>query len=80
MTLATADRTQVITMELENKLKDYMALRHFFRHAYPMNLRWDLLSPLHRRLEEVHRMLRGEINGFIEKLDEENSAASAGDA
>ena len=65
MSQATEDRPAVITAELCADLKQLLAFRHFYRHAYPMRLRWDRVEPLVTKLSHVPKMFVREIRGFL---------------
>ncbi len=49
-------------------LQEYLGFRHFARHAYPLDLEWDLMKDLIERLPELHTRVLGEIGAFVEYL------------
>ena len=48
------------------RLDDYLAFRHFFRHAYLFTLEWDRMKPLVLGCEETLRLVEGELDRFFE--------------
>lgn len=61
-------RDAVISDELAEKLNLYLGFRHFFRHSYTFQFRWDKLEELFLELEEVYQQFKEEINKFIQGL------------
>jgi hypothetical protein len=51
----------IISEELEIKLREIMGFRHFYRHAYGFMLDIDLLSPLLNKIRKVVSRLKDEI-------------------
>ena len=70
MSTSTDRRPQVISHELCDELSQLLGFRHFFRHAYPMRLKWDLLRPLVKHLEVSRRAFKREIYAFLTTLDQ----------
>jgi len=64
----TAMRPALISALLEARLTDYLAFRHYFRHAYAFTLDWPRLEPLARGLSSVHNALRDELTAFLHFL------------
>lgn len=56
---------------LKEELTGYLAFRHFFRHSYPMQLNWELLKPLVKRLNLVWKKLEIQIAKFLSGQDSE---------
>jgi len=50
-------------------LKEYLGFRHFSRHAYAYDLKWDLMKNLVLRLDEIKKRVVCEIKLFIERFD-----------
>jgi hypothetical protein len=54
MATATETRPQVITADLVTRLAELLAFRHLFRGASIALMRWDRLSPLMGKVDQVH--------------------------
>jgi HepT-like protein len=65
MAEATSHRNAVISAALRGCLKEYMELRHFFRHAYIFTLRWDRVKDLVLGCEETLRQLEIELDFLL---------------
>ena len=61
-------RPALITAPLEARLLDYLAFRHYFRHAYAFTLDWARLQPLVLVLPSVYAALRDELTTFLQFL------------
>lgn len=55
----------VISLEMKDNLEQYMAFRHYFRHAYGFTLDWELMKNLCRNLNQIYQQLKIEILNFI---------------
>jgi hypothetical protein len=58
----------VVSTSTAKVLQEYLGFRHFTRHAYPLDLEWDLMKELIEHLPEVHAGVLAEINAFIDYL------------
>ena len=58
-------RSNVISKNTLEILNEYMAFRHFYRHAYSFHLRWDKIKCLCLNLEKNWNTIRCEIEGFV---------------
>ena len=63
-----AVRPALISVLLEARLTDYLAFRHYFRHAYAFTLDWARLEPLVSGLQSVYEALRDELVAFLKFL------------
>lgn len=70
MSTSTDHRPRVISNELRDELSQLLGFRHFFRHAYPMRLKWDLIRPLVKHLELSRRAFKREVYAFLATLDQ----------
>jgi hypothetical protein len=59
-------RSAVISQSLVDSLDSYLDFRHFFRHAYILNLRWDRMRTLVLGCEETLKLLEDELDGFLQ--------------
>lgn len=65
MTTSTERRAAVISEGLRDSLSEYLQFRHFFRHAYTFELRWDKMRSLVLGCEATLVMLEDELNKFL---------------
>ena len=65
MTQETANRGSVISVELAQKLADYLGFRHFYRHSYSFFLEWSELEKLVTSLPEVWERAKKELSEFL---------------
>ena len=63
---ATDYRRAVISSDLHESLRPLMAFRHFFRHAYTFQFRWDKLEAHILDFDKILRTLRSELMAFLE--------------
>ena len=57
-------RPEVISSDLLELLKEYLAFRHFFRHAYPFQLAWTSMSHLVKNSSDVFARLEKALDAF----------------
>ena len=62
---ATNTRDSVLNKEVHDRLLEYLAFRHFFRHSYPVNFEWGQMRPLVLPLEETLQAFRESIYRFF---------------
>lgn len=62
---STETRSEVISAGIRRSLADYLAFRHFFRHAYAHVFEWDEMRHLVERLRPTWSEVREEIEAFI---------------
>lgn len=65
----TETRAPVVSDELQAELTEILGFRHFFRHAYPMRLDWDLIQPLVKKLAFVPKTFDREIRLFLDSVE-----------
>jgi len=51
----------------KNKLEKYLLYRHFIRHSYSSELKWNEMEPLVNELEEIWDIVENDFKLFIEK-------------
>lgn len=61
----TDKRGAVIPEELQNKLAEYLAFRHFYRHSYSFRLDWGELEKLVGPLPETWSDLKRRLESFL---------------
>lgn len=72
MTHRTEIRLLVISTPLQNRLKEYLDFRHFFRQAYTFQLRWERMSSLVLDCEKTLRLLESELDTFLQSAEQKN--------
>ena len=65
MGTANKRRTAVLSPELSTQLQNYVAFRHYYRHAYSFFLRWEELRELILPLEGVWVQTKIELSRFL---------------
>jgi hypothetical protein len=75
MARATTGRACVISDVTARRLLDYLAFRHFYRHAYSFFLDWNELSKLAHPMAEVWAGTRRDLEKFLEAFDEMDSGS-----
>jgi hypothetical protein len=61
-------RPVVISPDLLESLKEYLAFRHVFRHAYPFQLTWANMSHLVKNSGDIFARLEKELDTFEHSL------------
>ena len=64
MASENSNRKEVISEELFLKLREYATFRHYYRHAYSFQLKWEKLEPLINNMFDVWR----EVKETLKKL------------
>ncbi|MDP2208712.1 MAG: hypothetical protein Q8K98_08045 [Bacteroidota bacterium] len=63
--LEKAVNEKIISEECKNYLGQYLAFRHFFSHAYALDLYPDKMDPLVENSKKVYSLFKKEINRFL---------------
>ena len=58
-------RGPLISEDLRNKLIEYLAFRHFYRHSYSFYLDWEELENLVLSLDNTWKKVKEEMTEFI---------------
>jgi hypothetical protein len=61
-------RPAVLSEALWLRLQDYLAFRHFSRHAYGYTLEWAKLRPLVSGMSAIRTDLQGQLTAFLDVL------------
>jgi hypothetical protein len=56
---------QIVSPSTRNVLGEYLAFRHFFIHAYALDLYPDKMEPLVEQCKNVYLIFKDEINIFL---------------
>ncbi|UCH95614.1 MAG: hypothetical protein JSV88_01875 [Candidatus Aminicenantes bacterium] len=78
MTIDNESMCKVLSHEMKDRLLDYLAFRHFFRHTYSFRLDWEEMEDLIKSISDVWRKFKSEIAGFLKRM--RNSESSTQDA
>lgn len=65
MTCSSERRSQVVSAETAELLREYMLFRHFFRHAYSSRLDWSRMEPIAQPVREVWARTKKELEEFL---------------
>ena len=63
--LAEAVKRRIVPSEIGNGLKEYLAFRHFFSHAYALDLEPRRMEPLVAGITGVYENFKKEIDKSI---------------
>ncbi len=60
-----AVKQNIISEECKNILGEYLAFRHFFNHAYALDLYPDKIVPLVENSQKLYSLFKKDINKFL---------------
>ena len=63
--LLIAMKENIISKKLGEELKEYLAFRHFFVHAYTIDLDHQRLLPLIKKISKIFKEFKNEIDKVI---------------
>ncbi len=67
--LVMSVETGILSSDLQDRLKPYLAFRHFFGHGYAVTLFPDRMEPLAREAPSIVRLFRSEIEKVVSSLN-----------
>lgn len=67
---ATDTRPAILDEDLLPELARLLSFRHFFRHAYAVDLDWNELQSHRERVVRVHPRLHANISAFLSHLQD----------
>jgi hypothetical protein len=59
-------KIKIINDDIKEKLEDYLSYRHFIRHSYSSELKWNEMAPLVKELDETWKIIKSNFEMFIE--------------
>jgi hypothetical protein len=62
----TENRSQIFREELKAGLNDYLQFRHFVRHSYSFQLKWEKMKNMFFGMNMVWKNIKMDLNIFIE--------------
>jgi len=57
---------KIINDDIKEKIEDYLSFRHFIRHSYSSELKWNEMAPLVKVLDETWKIIKSNFEMFIE--------------
>jgi len=63
--LETAVKEKIITEECKSHLGQFLAFRHFFSHAYALDLYPERMEPLVENSQVLYSIFKNDINKFL---------------
>jgi hypothetical protein len=61
----TESRTQILRYELKEPLNDYLQFRHFVRHSYGFQLKWEKMKDMLFGMDMIWVKIKEDLNIFI---------------
>jgi len=65
----TDNRPKIINDELFESLSEYSNFRHFFRHTYTFQLKWEKIKPLVKKAKNCCKELSEQIEQYLVILE-----------
>ena len=62
----TENRSQIFREELKVSLNDYLQFRHFVRHSYGFQLKWEKMKDMLFGMNVIWENIKEDINMFIQ--------------
>ena len=63
--LERATTERIISEDCKNQMGQYLAFRHFFSHAYALDLYTEKMEPLVENAQKLFSIFKNEIKKFI---------------
>ena len=57
---------KIFKNEQNKKLDDYLSFRHFIRHSYSSELKWNVMGPLIKGIEDAWQIVKTDFRMFME--------------
>ena len=65
--LELAEEKGIITKSTREQIGEYLSFRHFFSHAYALDLYAERLEPLVENIKKVYVYFKDEISDFLDR-------------
>ena len=65
--LELAEEKGIITKSTLEQVGEYLSFRHFFNHAYALDLYAERLEPLVENIKQVYAYFKNDISDFLDK-------------
>jgi hypothetical protein len=52
--------------DIKEKLDAYLSFRHFIRHSYSSELKWNVMGPLIKEIEDIWQIVKADFRIFME--------------
>jgi len=62
---ATENRSEIFRGDLKESLNDYLQFRHFVRHSYGFQLKWEKMKNMLFGIDIMWKNIKDDINMFI---------------
>jgi archaellum component FlaC len=62
----TDTRKNIFRKENKEILNDYLSFRHFIRHSYGFQIKWEKMKDLVKELGDIWEMVKEDMDVFIE--------------
>jgi hypothetical protein len=56
---------RIFNDDIKEKLEEYLSYRHFIRHSYSSELKWDEMAPLVKELDEIWKLIKINFEIFL---------------
>jgi hypothetical protein len=64
--VSNKNRKFIFQKELQESMEEYLKFRHFIRHVYGFQLEWTRMENLIKQIENMWKILKENLNIFIE--------------
>jgi len=63
---ANSQNIKIFRNDIKEKLDGYLSFRHFIRHSYSSELKWNVMGPLIKEIEGIWQIVKTDFRIFIE--------------
>jgi hypothetical protein len=67
----TISRKNIFRREIQETINEYLEFRHFIRHSYGFQIKWEKMEYLFSGLESTWTAMKEDLNTFIETKKED---------
>ena len=57
---------KIFRNDIKEKLDDYRSFRHFIRHTYSSDLKWDVMEPLINEIDTIWQIVKTDFKNLME--------------